>query len=154
MIDDEDRLVIAYIIDALYQEYGESWADGDTLYTSSTADLGSKALVLSTLAEEIFHQAKQGTGKNDINAILYIYDDEGNLSSYKYSGTIKKGKMKLKLQGQSSSETSGLETLTFDCYGQGDKIYMDGTFELKSFMLNADVDYYGNLQKEGDYWNY
>lgn len=64
LIDDEDRLVIAYIIDALYQEYGESWADGDTLYTSSTADLGSKALVLSTLAEEIFHQAKQGTGKN------------------------------------------------------------------------------------------
>lgn len=64
MIDDEDRLVIAYIIDALYQEYGESWADGDTLYTSSTADLGSKALVLSTLAEEIFHQAKQETGKN------------------------------------------------------------------------------------------
>ena len=63
LIDDEDRLVIAYIIDALYQEYGESWADGDTLYTSSTADLGSKALVLSTLAEEIFHQAKQETGQ-------------------------------------------------------------------------------------------
>lgn len=64
LIDDEDRLVIAYIIDALYQEYGESWADGNTLYTSSTADLGSKALVLSTLAEEIFHQAKQEAGKN------------------------------------------------------------------------------------------
>ena len=59
LIDDEDRLVIAYIIDALYQEYGESWADGDTLYTSSTADLGSKALVLSTLAEEILHLVKQ-----------------------------------------------------------------------------------------------
>lgn len=66
LIDDEDRLVIAYIIDALYQEYGESWADGDTLYTSSTADLGSKALVLSTLAEEIFHQAKQETGQEQL----------------------------------------------------------------------------------------
>ena len=63
LIDDEDRLVIAYIIDALYQEYGESWADGDTLYTSSTADLGSKALVLSTLAEEILHQIKQEAGQ-------------------------------------------------------------------------------------------
>ena len=63
LIDDEDRLVIAYIIDALFQEYGESWVDGDNLYTSSTADLGSKALVLSTLAEEIFHQAKQETGQ-------------------------------------------------------------------------------------------
>ena len=63
LIDDEDRLVIAYIIDALYQEYGESWADGDTLYTSSTADLGGKALVLSTLADEIFHQIKQEAGQ-------------------------------------------------------------------------------------------
>ena len=25
LIDDEDRLVIAYIIDVLFQEYGESW---------------------------------------------------------------------------------------------------------------------------------
>ncbi len=66
LIDDEDRLVIAYIIDALFQEYGESWVDGDTLYTSSTADLGSKALVLSTLAEEIFHQAKQETGQEQL----------------------------------------------------------------------------------------
>ena len=59
LIDDEDRLVIAYIIDALFQEYGGVWADGDTLYTSTTADLGSKALVLSTLAEEILHLVKQ-----------------------------------------------------------------------------------------------
>lgn len=66
LIDDEDRLVIAYIIDALYQEYGESWADGDTLYTSSTADLGSKALVLSTLAEEIHHQVKQEAGQEPL----------------------------------------------------------------------------------------
>ena len=58
-IDDEDKLVIAYISDALFQEYGESWVDGDTLYTCSTADLGSKALVLSTLAEEIHCQVKR-----------------------------------------------------------------------------------------------
>lgn len=63
LIDDEDRLVIAYIIDALFQEYGESWVDGDNLYTSSTADLGSKALVLSTLAEEILHQVRLETGQ-------------------------------------------------------------------------------------------
>ena len=63
LIDDEDRLVIAYIIDVLFQEYGESWVDGDNLYTSSTADLGSKALVLSTLAEEILHQIKQEAGQ-------------------------------------------------------------------------------------------
>ena len=59
LIEEEDRLVIAYIIDALFQEYGGFWADGDTLYTSTTADLGSKALVLSTLAEEILHLVKQ-----------------------------------------------------------------------------------------------
>ena len=62
--------------------------------------------------------------------------------------------MKLKLQGQSSSDAGGLDTLTIDCYGQGDKIFMDGTFELKSFMLSADVDYHGDLKKAGDYWDF
>ena len=63
LIDDEDKLVLAYISDALFQEYGESWLDGDVLYNYSTAELGGKALVLSTLADEIFHQIKQEAGQ-------------------------------------------------------------------------------------------
>lgn len=63
LIDDEDKLVLAYISDALFQEYGESWLDDDVLYNYSTAELGSKALVLSTLAEEIFHQVRLETGQ-------------------------------------------------------------------------------------------
>ena len=63
LIDDEDKLVLAYISDALFQEYGESWLDGDVLYNYSTAELGSKALVLSTLAEEILHQVRLETGQ-------------------------------------------------------------------------------------------
>ena len=63
LIDDEDKLVLAYISDALFQEYGESWLDGDVLYNYSTAELGGKALVLSTLAEEILHQIKQEAGQ-------------------------------------------------------------------------------------------
>ena len=63
LIDDEDKLVLAYISDALFQEYGESWLDGDVLYNYSTAELGGKALVLSTLAEEILHQVRLETGQ-------------------------------------------------------------------------------------------
>ena len=63
LIEDGDKLVLAYISDALFQEYGESWLDGDVLYNYSTAELGSKALVLSTLADEIFHQVKQEAGQ-------------------------------------------------------------------------------------------
>lgn len=63
LIEDEDKLVLAYISDALFQEYGESWLDGDVLYNYSTAELGGKALVLSTLADEIFHQVKQEAGQ-------------------------------------------------------------------------------------------
>ena len=63
LIDDEDKLVLAHISDALFQEYGESWLDGDVLYNYSTAELGGKALVLSTLADEIFHQIKQEAGQ-------------------------------------------------------------------------------------------
>lgn len=63
LIDDEDKLVLEYISDALFQEYGESWLDGDVLYNYFTAELGSKALVLSTLAEEILHQVRLETGQ-------------------------------------------------------------------------------------------
>ena len=63
LIEDEDKLVLAHISDALFQEYGESWLDGDVLYNYSTAELGGKALVLSTLADEIFHQVKQEAGQ-------------------------------------------------------------------------------------------
>lgn len=63
LIEDGDKLVLAYISDALFQEYGESWLDGDVLYNYSTAELGGKALVLSTLAEEILHQIKQEAGQ-------------------------------------------------------------------------------------------
>ena len=63
LIDDEAKLVLAYISDALFQEYGESWLDGDVLYNYSTAELGGKALVLSTLAEEILHQVRLEAGQ-------------------------------------------------------------------------------------------
>ena len=63
LIEDEDKLVLEYISDALFQEYGESWLDGDVLYNYSTAELGGKALVLSTLAEEILHQVRLETGQ-------------------------------------------------------------------------------------------
>ena len=63
LIDDEDKLVLAYISDELFQEYGESWLDGDVLYNYSTAELGGKALVLSTLAEEILHQVRLEAGQ-------------------------------------------------------------------------------------------
>ena len=98
LIDDEDKLVFAYISDALFQEYGESWLDGDVLYNYSTAELGGKALVLSTLADEIFHQVKQEAGQEPqpepeptrtVSKVYltdpYEFDDycgEGNVASF------------------------------------------------------------------------
>ena len=98
LIDDEDKLVLAYISDALFQEYGESWLDGDVLYNYSTAELGGKALVLSTLAEEILHQVRLETGQEPqpepeptrtVSKVYltdpYEFDDycgEGSVASY------------------------------------------------------------------------
>lgn len=103
LIDDEDKLVIAYIADTLFLEYGESWVDGDALYTCSTADLGSKALVLSTLAEEIHRQVKREANQEllpepeptkTVSKVYltdpYDFDDycgEGNVASF---GTFSK----------------------------------------------------------------
>ena len=98
LIEDEDKLVLEYISDALFQEYGESWLDGDVLYNYSTAELGSKALVLSTLAEEILHQVRLETGQEPqpeaeptrtVSKVYltdpYEFDDycgEGSVASY------------------------------------------------------------------------
>lgn len=98
LIEDEDKLVLEYISDALFQEYGESWLDGDVLYNYSTAELGSKALVLSTLAEEILHQVRLEAGQEPqpepeptrtVSKVYltdpYEFDDycgEGSVASY------------------------------------------------------------------------
>lgn len=131
LIDDEDRLVIAYIIDALFQEYGESWVDGDNLYTSSTADLGSKALVLSTLAEEIFHQAKQETGQEPqpepeptrtVSKVYltdpYEFDDycgEGNVASFStFSKLLKESVQRITTQDDGNALAAVLKKIEKD----------------------------------------
>ncbi len=94
--EDDDHLVLAYIVDKLFQDYGDSWVDGEATFSCSTAELGTKALVLSTLADEILHQVRQETGAEVLPepeapntvAKVYIedpYDDycgEGNVASY------------------------------------------------------------------------
>ncbi len=94
--EDDDHLVLAYIVDKLFQDYGDSWVDGEATFSCSTAELGTKALVLSTLADEILHQVRQETGEEVLPepeapntvAKVYIedpYDDycgERNVASY------------------------------------------------------------------------
>lgn len=81
LIEDEDLLVLAYIADKLFQDYGDSWVDGDIFINYSTAELGSKALVLSALSEEILHQIKKELGQEDepeaeeTKAVAKIYLD-------------------------------------------------------------------------------
>ena len=65
LIESEDQLVLAHIADVLFQNYGYSWLEGDVSYSYTTAELGSKALVLSTLADEILHIVKQEAGQEN-----------------------------------------------------------------------------------------
>ena len=65
LIESEDQLVLAHIADILFQNYGYSWLEGDVSYSYTTAELGSKALVLSTLADEILHIVKQEAGQEN-----------------------------------------------------------------------------------------
>lgn len=134
------------LIEALKQIFPE--ADVESAVYSEV-DLNNRVVTVRTYLD-----VQKGAGNNDVKATMYIFDDEGEMSVYYYTGTIKKGKMKLKLQGQGDSDAGAFDSLTFDCYGQGDKIFMDGSFEMKSFMLNADVDYYGNLEKSGTTWDF
>lgn len=95
LIEDEDHLVLAYIADKLFQDYGDAWVDGEATFSYSTAELGSKALVLSTLSDEILHRIKQEAGEEaepepeapDTVARVYIEDPydycgEGSVASF------------------------------------------------------------------------
>lgn len=79
LIEDNDQLVLAYVNDKLFQDYGDAWVDGDATFSCSTAELGSKALVLSTLADEILHQIKQEAGEEAVpepdapNTVAKVY---------------------------------------------------------------------------------
>ena len=115
--EEDDRLVLSYITDALFADYGDSWVDGDACYNSSTAELGSKALVLSTLAEEILHQVKREIGEEALpepeapNTVSKVYienpydvpsDDycgEGRVASYsKFSKLLKESIQRITTQ--------------------------------------------------------
>ena len=154
LIDDEDRLVIAYIIDALFQEYGESWVDGDNLYTSSTADLGSKALVLSTLAEEIFHKAKQETGQEPqpepeptrtVSKVYltdpYEFDDycgEGNVASFStFSKLLKESVQRITTQDDGNALAAVLKKIEKDA----------GSLELDDILEVVQEEEYKDLEE-------
>ena len=115
--EEDDRLVLSYITDELFADYGDSWVDGDACYNSSTAELGSKALVLSTLAEEILHQVKREIGEEALpepeapNTVSKVYienpydvpsDDycgEGRVASYsKFSKLLKESIQRITAQ--------------------------------------------------------
>ena len=115
--EEDDRLVLSYITDELFADYGDSWVDGDACYNSSTAELGSKALVLSTLAEEILHQVKREIGEEALpepeapNTVSKVYiedpydvpfDDycgEGRVASYsKFSKLLKESIQRITTQ--------------------------------------------------------
>ncbi|MBR5896337.1 MAG: hypothetical protein IKZ39_01820, partial [Lachnospiraceae bacterium] len=90
----------------------------------------------------------KGTGKNDVNVTLTMYGDDGEASTYKYTGKVKNGTMKLKLVGEEASVSDesiniGLNKLEFELYGRKDRRYMIGVYVLKSFVLNADINYSG-----------
>jgi hypothetical protein len=115
LIEDEDRLVLSFISDNLFQSYGETWFDGDAIYTLPTAELGSKALVLSTLADEILQRVKEEAGQVPIpepdtpytvsKVYLtdpYEFDDycgEGTVASFsKFSKFLKESIDKITIQ--------------------------------------------------------
>lgn len=120
---EDDRLVLSYITDALFADYGDSWVDGDACYNSSTAELGSKALVLSTLAEEILHQVKREIGEEALpepeapNTVSKVYienpydvpsDDycgEGRVASYgKFSKLLKESIQRITTQDDGQTQ--------------------------------------------------
>lgn len=123
LIEDEDHLVLAYIADKLFADYGDSWVDGTATYSYSTAELGSKALVLSTLSDEILHQVKQETGEETVpepeapNTVAKVYiedpydvpfDDycgEGRVASYsKFSKLLKESVQRITTQDDGQTQ--------------------------------------------------
>ena len=69
-LDDDYSMVQSFITDTLFWEYGSAWIDSDADYNYATAELGSKALVISALANEILNLVERDSG--DTVAKLYM----------------------------------------------------------------------------------
>jgi hypothetical protein len=75
-----------------------------------------------------------------------------------YKGKMDKmGVMTLKpvryMVKQGGDITDVIPEMQFDFYGIGDGRYMSGTFYTSSFMIEADVRYYGTMHSADEYWD-
>ncbi|MBR4580090.1 MAG: hypothetical protein IKO32_02530 [Lachnospiraceae bacterium] len=100
------------------------------------------------------------TGKNTARVTMYLYGDDGEMVTVVYSGKMnKQGMMSLKMRGyngggESGSVDVGFPNMEFDFYGIGEGRYTSGTYYLKSYTLNADIDYYGTRHHADEYWDF
>ena len=102
------------------------------------------------------------TGKNKARVTMYLYGDDGEAVTVVYSGKMnKQGIMSLKMRSYSGGGNSGSESIDigfpnmeFDFYGIGEGRYTSGTYYLKSYALNADIQYYGTRQSADEYWDF
>ena len=154
LIDDEDRLVLSFISDNLFQDYGESWVDGDVLYNYSTAELGSKALVLSSLAGEILQRVKEESGEvpppepevtNVVSKVYltdpYEFDDycgEGNVASFStFSKLLKESVQRITTQDDGNALAAVLKKIEKDA----------GSLELDDILEVVQEEEYKDLEE-------
>lgn len=156
LIEDEDRLVLAYIADKLFQDYGDAWVDGDATFSYSTAELGSKALVLSTLSDEILHQVKQEAGEEAVpepeaaNTVAKVYiedpydvpfDDycgEGSVASFnKFSKLLKESVERITTQDDGQALDSVLNKIEKSA----------GSLKLEDILKVVQEDEYKDLEE-------
>ena len=94
------------------------------------------------------------TGPNTANVTIYSQGDEGGWSASHYHGKMKNGLMTLKAYGTvRGGVAEAFPKLEFDFYGIDEGRYMSGNFYSDSFMITADVVYYGTRQSADSYWD-
>ncbi len=98
------------------------------------------------------------TGKDTADVTLYNQNDDGSWMASHYKGKMDKmGVMTLKpvryMVKQGGDITDVIPEMQFDFYGIGDGRYMSGTFYTSSFMIEADVRYYGTMHSADEYWD-
>lgn len=90
--------------------------------------------------------------------VTLITDNDGEWSYSEYDGEMDYGTMTLKLNNYTVSDNaginSGIDKLVLDFYGYGEQMYTSGSYEYKSFTVNTDIDYSGQLISKNEYWEF
>ena len=139
----EDDIIGTWDVTATFSDMSSPFVGALQSFFDTILGEGSgEDIVESSLDDQTVKQVMT-VEKNGGKLLVTIVSDDDTST---YSGTFKNGKLKLKVISSNSDEDSiavSLEKLEYEFSRSGGELIMSGSYDIKSYMLNATYTYSG-----------